>query len=108
MRSCSQTIRSDSGDRYVIDIPEAYPTIEDSDDVCKARWTDMHTNLALALHRVWVCVRDVLCNDAPEGYVPDEAAEDENITTKDILSYSWRALKESRYIIQLSKSSLPR
>jgi hypothetical protein len=54
--------------------------------------------MVLAQQRVWTGVPDVLCQDAPEGYVPDETAEDEGITTKDILSYSWRALKEARCV----------
>jgi hypothetical protein len=84
--------------RYILDTPNCYSLISAGDEACKTRWSDLHTNLVLALQRVWACVRDVLCNDAPEGYVPDEAAEDEGITTKDILSYSWRALKEARYV----------
>jgi hypothetical protein len=60
----------------------------------------VHTQIISALQDVWTCVHDVLCNDAPEGYMPVEAAEDEGVTTKDILSYSWRALKEARYAIK--------
>ncbi|KAF4553253.1 putative death-receptor fusion protein [Elsinoe fawcettii] len=44
----------------------------------------------------WKCVRPVLCNDAPEGYMPAEVEEaDLDLDTKDILSFSWRALKEA-------------
>jgi len=50
---------------------------------------------------VWEGVKTALCNDAPEGYVPEDVEEvDEVATTKDILSYSWRALKEARYVIR--------
>lgn len=59
-------------------------------------WRKFHDRIVVALHEVWVCVHDVLCNDAPEGYVPDELDEDFSISTKDILSYCWRALKEAR------------
>ena len=48
-----------------------------------------------SFHDVWSCVYETLCNDAPEGFVPEEL-EEEDIGTKDVLSYSWRALKESR------------
>lgn len=46
--------------------------------------------------KVWSCVESVLCNDAPEGHMPEDLEEVEDIGTKDILSYSWRAMKEAR------------
>jgi hypothetical protein len=52
-------------------------------------------------------VKDVLCNDAPEGYIPDEVNDEVNITTKDILSYSWRALKEASSLIRVLVSKAP-
>ena len=63
--------------------------------------------LVACLHRVWEVVRPVLCNDAPEGYIPDNADDLQGLTTKDVLSYSWRALKESSLllgVIAISKS----
>ncbi|QDS74834.1 hypothetical protein FKW77_002765 [Venturia effusa] len=92
--------------RYILDMPVIYASLEEDID-WKARWTDMHSVLVLALQKVWGCVRGVLCNDAPEGHVPDETAEDENMTTKDILSYSWRALRESSAIIQVLARKAP-
>ena len=56
----------------------------------------MHQKLILSLSEVWSSVRDVLCNDAPEGHVPVDLEDEANMSTKDILSYSWRALKEGR------------
>lgn len=93
---------TNSCNRYILDMPSVYASLEHDGGDWKARWTDMHSVLVLALQRVWTCVRDILCNDAPEGHVPDETSEDENMTTKDILSYSWRALKESRYATNIS------
>lgn len=58
----------------------------------------LHHRLYLCFHSVWNCVKTTLCNDAPEGYVPDEMDDEDDIGTKDILSYSWRALKEARYV----------
>ena len=58
----------------------------------------MHKRVIAALRNVWETVRPILCNDAPEGHVPEEVEEDVNLTTKDILSYSWRALKEARLV----------
>jgi hypothetical protein len=45
---------------------------------------------------IWEAVRDVLCNDSPEGHLPQELDELDVIDTKDILSYSFRAVHESR------------
>jgi hypothetical protein len=61
------------------------------------KWSNLHERLLRAIENVWKAVRDVLCNDAPEGHVPDDVDEHVNLTTKDVLSYSWRALKEARY-----------
>jgi len=43
-------------------------------------------------------VKSILCNDAPEGLSSDDADDEAELTTKDVLSYSWRALKESRLV----------
>ncbi|KAE9992852.1 hypothetical protein EG327_007479 [Venturia inaequalis] len=94
--------------RYIIDMPIVYASLERSDGEWKARWTNIHSVLVLALQRVWTCVRNILCNDAPEGHVPDDTTvEDENMTTKDILSYSWRALKEASGIVQVLARKAP-
>lgn len=45
---------------------------------------------------LWSCVYHILCADAPEGHVPDEIDEEVSLDTKEILSYSWRGLKEAR------------
>ena len=48
--------------------------------------------------RVWAAVRDVLCDDSPEGHLPPELEEMEELNTKDVLSYSFRAIDESRLV----------
>lgn len=47
--------------------------------------------------RIWNVVRDVLCDDSPEGHLPEELDEMEGLDTKNLLSYSFRAIDESRY-----------
>jgi hypothetical protein len=47
---------------------------------------------------LWICVHQILCADAPEGHVPEEMDEEVSLDTKEILSYSWRGLKEARYV----------
>jgi hypothetical protein len=56
-------------------------------------------HLVDCLYRVWEIAKPVLCNDAPEGYVPDDTDEMQRVTTKDTLSYCWRALKESSLLL---------
>ncbi|KAL9028305.1 MAG: hypothetical protein Q9196_003317 [Gyalolechia fulgens] len=44
---------------------------------------------------VWKAVKVILCADAPEGHEVDSKDGDVAVNTKDLLSYCWRALKES-------------
>ncbi|KAL8775229.1 MAG: hypothetical protein Q9209_000235 [Squamulea sp. 1 TL-2023] len=59
---------------------------------------------------VWMVVRDVLCADAPEGHELGSPDDEASSSTKDVLSFCWRALKESSTLIYSmivgSKSSL--
>ncbi|GAB7354530.1 hypothetical protein MBLNU459_g4993t2 [Dothideomycetes sp. NU459] len=59
------------------------------------------------LRRTWSCVRSTLCNDAPEGFVPDDVEEEDDVGTKDILSYSWRALKEASLVLRTLVKTCP-
>ncbi|KAI9726601.1 MAG: hypothetical protein M1828_000968 [Chrysothrix sp. TS-e1954] len=47
------------------------------------------------IRRVWYCMQHVLCNDAPEGYLPGDGQEDEDHNSKDVSTYAWRSVKES-------------
>ena len=46
--------------------------------------------------RIWNAVMNVLCNDSPEGHLPEDIDDIDSIDTKDVLSYSFRAIHESR------------
>lgn len=61
------------------------------------QWKQIHDLVLSSLHQLWSCVKTVLCADAPEGHVPEELEEEANLDTKEVLSYSWRGLKEARY-----------
>ena len=63
---------------------------------CTSQLGDLLVRLDSAIIKTWNCMKAVLCDDAPEGFVPEELEDEADLTTKDILSYSWRALKESR------------
>lgn len=55
--------------------------------------------LVVCLHDVWCVVKPSLCNDAPEGYLPEAMEETSDMSTKDTLSYCWRALKEASLLL---------
>ncbi|KAI5235931.1 hypothetical protein E4T42_09591 [Aureobasidium subglaciale] len=57
----------------------------------------LYKRLYHIFRQIWSCVHDTLCNDTTEGVAAEEP-EEEEIGTKDVLSYSWRALKESRQV----------
>ncbi|KAH8673677.1 putative death-receptor fusion protein-domain-containing protein [Xylariales sp. PMI_506] len=50
--------------------------------------------------RIWRVVRHVLCDDSPEGHLPEDLDETEGLDTKDVLSYSFRAIHESSKLLQ--------
>lgn len=67
----------------------------------RRRCTATLDRICEALPTTWNCVRHLLCNDAPEGFMPEDMEDDDSLTTKDLLSYAWRGLKESRYVLLL-------
>lgn len=80
--------------RYIIDKPGFYQTMS-SDPVVLADLQKLYLRLYDIFQAVWLSVHDTLCKDTTEGLAAEEL-EEEDIGTKDVLSYSWRALKESR------------
>ncbi|KAG5924019.1 hypothetical protein E4U61_001925 [Claviceps capensis] len=50
--------------------------------------------------RAWRAVRDILCDDSPEGHLPQELEEMDGLDTKDLLSYSFRAVHESSNLMR--------
>lgn len=66
-------------------------------------WRSVHDRIVVICDKVWQEVKPVLCIDSPEGH-SDEPMEDLSVGPKDILSYSWRALRESRYVLLASQN----
>lgn len=48
----------------------------------------------------------MLCDDSPEGHLPEEMEEIEGLDTKDLLSYSFRAVHESSNLMRLMVATL--
>ncbi|GME31296.1 Armadillo-like helical [Neofusicoccum parvum] len=70
-------------------------------------WKELHNRILTSLRSIWDCVRNILCVDAPEGHVPEDMEEEPDLTTKDILSYSWRGLKEASTLLRVIVSKAP-
>ncbi|KAI4103581.1 MAG: hypothetical protein L6R37_003726 [Teloschistes peruensis] len=58
------------------------------------KWSETCLRILRVAQSVWEAVKGILCADAPEGYEV-ENQDDEIVGTKDLLSFCWRALKES-------------
>jgi hypothetical protein len=60
--------------------------------------TEPCTKIFDLLCLVWDVVKPILCNDAPEGYLPEDFEESSD-SSKETLSYCWRALKEASLLM---------
>lgn len=54
----------------------------------------------------WDIVKHVLCDDSPEGHLPEEMEDIEGLDTKDLLSYSFRAIHESSNVMRMIASGV--
>ncbi|KEQ67672.1 uncharacterized protein M437DRAFT_38503 [Aureobasidium melanogenum CBS 110374] len=91
--------------RYIIDKPGFYQTMS-SDPVVLADLQKLYLRLYDIFQAVWMSVHDTLCKDTTEGLAAEEL-EEEDIGTKDVLSYSWRALKESSLLLRSIVKNCP-
>lgn len=85
----SRTNDSEDSPKGLVDLPSEASKRND-------KWRSLQTRMVLCCRKTWTTVRDVLCNDSPEGHLPNELDEIDAIDTKDVLSYSFRAIHESR------------
>lgn len=68
-------------------------------DLSTDSYSDLHERIGGLLQHVWTVVKPTLCDDAPEGHIPEDMDDAPDISTKDILSYCWRALKEASLLM---------
>lgn len=68
---------------------------QDSKLVCE-EWKNLQLRIVSLCSRTWDQVKDVLCNDSPEGHLPQGLDDIDIVDSKDVLSYSFRAIDESR------------
>ncbi|KAI4956548.1 hypothetical protein J4E91_000760 [Alternaria rosae] len=86
--------------RYVTDQPDFYAFVSSLPSDKFAHWKKAHGDIVTSIESLWSCVYHVLCADAPEGHVPDELEDESSLDTKEILSYSWRGLKEASVLLR--------
>lgn len=82
--------------RYIVDQDDFYSILTNTSSEEYKNWNKSHSDIITCIESLWNCVYHVLCADAPEGYVPDELEEEASLDTKEVLSYSWRGVKEAR------------
>ncbi|KAF2106936.1 HEAT repeat protein-like protein [Lophiotrema nucula] len=93
--------------RYIVDSDIFYTDIISLSNDELHQWRELHGRMSTAIDTLWSCIRDVLCADAPEGHVPEELEEEQSLDTKEILSYSWRGLKEASVLLRSIVSKAP-
>ncbi|KAI9166889.1 HEAT repeat protein [Paramyrothecium foliicola] len=65
----------------------------------------LQEQLVACCERAWSAVRATLCDDSPEGHIPQEL-EEVDIDTKSLLSYSFRAIHESSNLMRTILSTI--
>ncbi|KAJ5742420.1 uncharacterized protein N7511_011439 [Penicillium nucicola] len=85
-----------SGLRLIVLMPNFHTLI--SDESGSAAWKSVHERIVSICDRIWLEAKPVLCIDSPEGH-SDEPTEELNVGPKDVLSYSWRSLRESTLLL---------
>ncbi|CAG8975357.1 hypothetical protein HYALB_00005687 [Hymenoscyphus albidus] len=70
------------------------------------KWANLQLQMVSISSRIWEAVKEVLCNDSPEGNLPDGIEDVDMIDTKDVLSYSFRAVHGSSLLLNILSSNL--
>jgi hypothetical protein len=81
--------------RYIVTTPNFHAHITNPEDNEARAWRNVHDRIIAACTRIWEEVKPVLCIDSPEGHT-DDSLDELALGPKDLLSYSWRALRETR------------
>ncbi|KAL3471955.1 putative death-receptor fusion protein-domain-containing protein [Aspergillus californicus] len=80
--------------RYIVSSSNFYTLVSQEGYSGHENWRSIHTRISNICDKIWDEVKPQLCIDSPEGHAA-EPIEDLKVGPKDILSYSWRALRES-------------
>ncbi|KAF2126132.1 hypothetical protein P153DRAFT_425326 [Dothidotthia symphoricarpi CBS 119687] len=93
--------------RYIVDQDQFYSALSGMPIETFGKWKQFHDDIVGSFESLWLCIHHVLCADAPEGHVPEEMEEEASLDTKEILSYSWRGLKEASVLLRTVISKAP-
>ncbi|KAJ5179926.1 Armadillo-like helical [Penicillium capsulatum] len=91
-----------SGLRYIVLMHNFYSEVSNEPNF--ATWRSFHNRIISVCEKVWEEVKPVLCIDSPEGH-SDEPTDDLAVGPKDVLSYSWRALRESSLLFHATMAN---
>ncbi|RFU34981.1 hypothetical protein B7463_g1379, partial [Scytalidium lignicola] len=69
-------------------------------------WDSLALRAMYSCCQIWENVKKVLCDKSPEGHLPEELEELEKVGTKDVLSYSFRAIHESSNLMRALVSKI--
>ncbi|KAL2813296.1 putative death-receptor fusion protein-domain-containing protein [Aspergillus granulosus] len=84
--------------RYIVSSPNFHTLVSSEGSPGSENWRSIHNRISTICDRVWDEVKPQLCIDSPEGHAAEDI-EDLDVGPKDILSYSWRALRESSLLL---------
>ncbi|KAL1953304.1 hypothetical protein VTO42DRAFT_3034 [Malbranchea cinnamomea] len=81
--------------RYIVGTPNFHAIV--STNSTMPAWRVFHERIVTLCDRVWDAVRPVLCVDSPE--CEQDTSNEQVVGPKDMLSCSWRALRESSLLL---------
>ncbi|KAF2864755.1 HEAT repeat protein-like protein [Massariosphaeria phaeospora] len=93
--------------RYILDQEQFYANLSQLPAHVIFEWQNTHARMCTNFEAIWSSIRDILCADAPEGHVPEEIEDEGSLDTKEVLSYSWRALKEASTLLRTIITKAP-
>ena len=111
-----------SGLRLIFERSDIYGLICREGNPELGDWIALHKRLKLCCTSIWLISRSALCESAPEGYIPldgdadgeDDEADDYELVgsggdnaTQSLMSYSWRAVKESSSLLATITTRAP-
>ena len=93
--------------RYIVDHDRFYQGLSDLSASDFKEIKAIHDQVMEDFGTTWHIVKNILSADAPEGHVPEDMDEDVSLDTKEILSYSWRGLKEASTLLRVIATRAP-
>ncbi|KAL7269129.1 hypothetical protein RUND412_008219 [Rhizina undulata] len=101
-----------SGLRFILERPGVYAAIlqqGEAGNLERREWRKIIDRSLSICTQVWDITKGVLCFDSPEGHMPDGIGEeeDEDVNTQTVMSYSWRAVKETSSLLGVILSTAP-